>query len=284
MRSQPRPRRSVLYVPGDKPRALEKARSLPVDGIIFDLEDAVAPANKGAARTAISEALQNGGYAHRELIIRVGALDAADDFALAEVLDIDGILLPKVERPEQLLAATARTRHPIWCMIETPLGILHASEIARASDRLLGLVAGTNDLTKELRSRHTPDRAPLLTSLSLLLLAARAHGLAALDGVHIGLDDARGFEAACRQAADLGFDGKTLVHPSTIETANRLFAPDPDEIARARQLVAAWKGAREQGLGVARVDGMMVEQLHVDEAERLLALAEAIQGRDGPRQ
>lgn len=279
MPAQIRPRRSVLYVPGDKPRALEKARSLDVDGIIFDLEDAVAPENKHAARAAIAEAVRAGGYGHRELILRVGSLDAAEDFALANALELDGLLLPKVDHPDTVLAAAGRTRHPIWCMIETPLGVLRAAEIGGASDRLAGFVAGTNDLAKELRARHTPNRMPLLTSLSLLLLGARASGIAALDGVHISLDDMPGFETACRQAVDLGFDGKTLVHPSTIEAANRIFAPAAEEVAKARAMVAAWQEARAQGLGVARVGGMMVEQLHVDEAERVIALAEAIDAR-----
>jgi citrate lyase subunit beta/citryl-CoA lyase len=266
-------------VPGDKPRALEKARSLDADGIIFDLEDAVSPENKAAARDGIAQALRAGGYGHRELILRVSSLDCAEDFQLADALGLDGVLLPKVDSPGTVLAAAGRTRHALWCMIETPLGVLRAAEIAGASDRLAGFVAGTNDLAKELRARHTPDRTPLLTSLSLMLLGARAHGLAALDGVHINLDDMEGFEAACRQAVELGFDGKTLVHPSTIEPANRLFAPDAEEVTKARAIVAAWQEARAQGLGVARVGGMMVEQLHADEAERLLALAEAIEGR-----
>jgi citrate lyase subunit beta / citryl-CoA lyase len=164
-------------------------------------------------------------------------------------------------------------------MIETPLGVLRAAEIGAASDRLAGFVAGTNDLAKELRARQTPDRLPLLTSLSLLLLGARANGLAALDGVHSSLDDPEGFEAACRQGVELGFDGKTLVHPNMIEPANRIFAPDAEELAAAREMVAAWREARAQGLGVARVGGKMVEQLHVDEAERVIALAEAIDAR-----
>lgn len=279
MPDQTRPRRSFLYVPGDKPRAAEKARSLPVDGLIFDLEDAVSSENKAIARETIAQAVRAGGYGHRELILRVGSLDAADDFELADALDIDGVLLPKVEQPETVISASERTRHTLWCMIETPLGVLRAAEIGGASERLAGFVAGTNDLAKELRARQTPDRLPLLASLSLLLLGARAHKLAALDGVHIGLDDMDGFEASCRQGAELGFDGKTLIHPSTIEAANRIFAPAAQEVEKARQMVAAWAEARAQGLGVARVGGMMVEQLHIDEAARLIALAEAIEAR-----
>jgi citrate lyase subunit beta / citryl-CoA lyase len=266
-----RPRRSMLYVPGDKPRALEKARSLPCDSVIIDLEDAVAPEAKEAARGCVAEALK-ADYGARELILRVSAADCAEDFALAESLPIHGVLLPKVESPVAVEAA--RTHHPIWCMIETPLGVLRAAEIAAAG--AVGFVAGTNDLTKELRARHVPNRAPLLTSLSLILLAARAHGLAAVDGVHLGLDDLAGFEAACRQGVELGFDGKTLVHPSTIDIANRVFAPSPEEVAKARQIILAWEAARADGKGVARIGGAMVEQLHVDEALRVVALAEAV--------
>ena len=266
----------MLYVPGDKPRAIDKARTLPVDGIIFDLEDAVAPEAKATARQMIAEAVKAGGYGHRELILRVSAADCAEDFALAETLPINGVLLPKVEEVEMVRAAAEATRHPLWCMIETPLGVLRAAEIAGASERLAGFVVGTNDLAKELRARHVPDRAPLLTSLSLILLAARAAGLAALDGVHLGLDDWEGFEASCRQGAELGFDGKTVVHPGQIEAANRVFGPAPEDVNRAREIVAAWAEARAQGKGVARIGGAMVEQLHVDEATRLIELADAI--------
>lgn len=274
-----RPRRSMLYVPGDNPRALEKARTLPCDAIILDLEDAVAPEAKDAARAAIADAIA-AGFGHRELILRVNGVASdwfADDCALATALAVDGVLVPKVEdegavrHVEALVPGKA-----IWCMIETPLGVLRAGQIGGASERLAGFVAGTNDLAKELRARHTPDRAPLLASLSLILLAARAHGLAAIDGVHLGLDDVEGFEAACRQGVELGFDGKTLVHPSTIEPANRIFAPSAEDVAKARAVVAAWAEARAEGKGVARIGGAMVEQLHVDEAQRLIALAEAI--------
>ncbi len=204
----------------------------------------------------------------------------AEDFALADALPIHGVLLPKVESAETVRAAAARTAHPIWCMIETPLGVLRAAGIAAANDRLTGFVVGTNDLTKDLRARHVPDRTPLLTALSLILLAARAYGLAAIDGVHLHLDDAEGFEASCRQGVELGFDGKSLVHPNSIEPANRVFGPGPEEIAHARAMVAAWASAKAAGLGVARIGGAMVEQLHVDEANRLLALAGAIARRD----
>lgn len=274
-----RPRRSLLYVPGDKPRALEKARTLPCDGIIFDLEDAVAPENKARARAAIAEAVGAGGYGAREMILRVASADATEDLALAAALPLDGVLLPKIDRPEMVREVASHISHPLWCMIETPLGVLRAAEIAAASDLLAGLVVGTNDLVKALRARHVPDRAPLLAALSLTVLAGRAYGLAVIDGVHLSLDDAEGFAASCRQGVELGFDGKTLVHPSTIEAANRLFAPADDDLERARRIIAAWADARAQGLGVARIDGEMVEQLHVDEAERLLALADAIAAR-----
>lgn len=279
MTRQIRPRRSVLYVPGDKPRALDKIRGLDVDAVIFDLEDAVAPEHKAFARDSIAAAVAAGGYGHRELIVRVGAADAAEDFALAEALALDGVLLPKVEAPATVAAAAGRTRHPLWCMIETPLGVLRAAEIAGCGLALAGFVAGTNDLAKELHARRTPARTALLTSLSLIVLAARAYGLAAIDGVHTELGDAEGFAASCRQGVELGFDGKTLIHPDTVAMANRLFAPTADEIAAARALIAAWQAARADGLGVARIGGAMVEQLHVDEASRLVALAEAIADR-----
>ena len=278
-----RPRRSMLYVPGDKPRAIEKARSLPCDGIILDLEDAVAPEAKEMARQAIADAVRAGSYGHRELILRVNGLASdwiEDDLRLASALPVDGVLIPKVEDEGAVRHVEALVPDKaIWCMIETPLGVLRALEIAGASDRLAGFVAGTNDLAKELRAPHVPDRAPLLTSLALMLLAAGAHGLAAIDGVHLGLDDPDGFEAACRQGVELGFDGKTVVHPSTIEAANRVFGPAEEEIAKAREIVAAWAAARAEGKGVARIGGAMVEQLHVDQAQQLIDLAEAIGNR-----
>lgn len=271
-----RPRRSMLYVPGDKPRAIEKARGLPCDGIILDLEDAVAPEAKDFARQMVAEAIAAGGFGSRELILRVSSAGCAEDFALAETLALDGVLIPKAEDAEVVRDVATATRHPLWCMIETPLGVLRALEIASASDRLAGFVAGTNDLTKELRARHVPDRAPLITSLSLILLAARARGLAAIDGVHLGLDDLAGLEASCRQGVETGFDGKTLVHPGQVGIANRVFGPSADEVAKAQEIVAAWDAARAEGKGVARIGGAMVEQLHVDEALRVIAMAEAI--------
>jgi citrate lyase subunit beta/citryl-CoA lyase len=270
----------MLYVPGDKPRALEKARTLPCDAILLDLEDAVAPEAKETARRIVAEAVRAGGYGSRELILRVNGVAsewAEADLKLAAELPVDGVLIPKVEDEGAVRHVEALVpEKALWCMIETPRGVLCALDIGGASERLAGFVAGTNDLAKELRARHVPDRAPLITSLSLILLAARAHGLAAIDGVHLGLDDPEGFEAACRQGVALGFDGKTVVHPSTIEAANRIFGPDPSEVAKAREIVAAWAEARAEGKGVARIGGAMVEQLHVDEAERLIAMAEGI--------
>jgi len=284
-----RPRRSVLYMPGSNARALAKARSLPADGLILDLEDAVAPDSKEGARALLVQELAEGGYGGRELVVRVNAEGTPwhqADLEAAAGAGAHAVCLPKVEAAEAvrravaaLEAAGAPPALDIWCMIETPLGVLRAAEIAAASPRLACLVAGTSDLTKDLRARRTAGRAEVLTSLSLLLLAARAHGLAALDGVHLDLADDLGFEAACRQGRDLGFDGKTLIHPRTIEAANVLFAPSEPELEAARRVVSAHAEAVAAGKGVVVVDGRLVEALHVEAARRLLALAEAIAGR-----
>ena len=284
-----RPRRSVLYLPGSNPRALEKARILGADGLIFDLEDAVAPEVKDAARTSVAAALTAGGYGPRELILRVNPIDTVwghADLALAATLPIDAVLLPKVENAERvrltldlLDALGAPPELSMWCMIETPLGVLAAAEIAGASPRVGALVLGTSDLTKDLHARETRDRVPLLTALGLVLLAARAHGRAVLDGVHLDLADHEGFAAACRQARELGFDGKTLIHPQQIEPADAAFTPGADEVARARRIVAAYTEAIAAGKGAIRVEGRLVEALHVEEARRTLALVEAIAAR-----
>ena len=281
-----RPRRSVLYVPGSNPKALAKARTLPCDGLILDLEDSVAPEAKAAARDAVLAAVAEGGFAPREVLVRGNALGTgwhAADVASVAASRADGLVLPKVETREEVLATArlvtaggAAEGLPLWLMIETPRGVLAADALAGAHPSVAGLVAGTSDLTKDLHARHAPSREPLLFSLSAIVLAARAHGLAALDGVHLALDDDSGFEAACRQGRDLGFDGKTLVHPRTVEAANRLFAPDPAEVEGARRLLAAWSVAREAGMGVAVLDGRLVEELHAREAARVVALAEAI--------
>lgn len=281
-----RPRRSVLYVPGSNAKALTKARTLPCDGLILDLEDSVAPEAKEAARGAVLAALADGGFAPREVLVRVNARGTgwfeADVSALARS-GADGLVLPKAESPADVLAtaallagAGAPAGLPLWLTIETPRGVLAAASLAGAHPDVAGLVAGTSDLTKDLRARHVPGREPLLFSLSAVVLAARAHGLAALDGVHLALDDESGLAAACRQGRDLGFDGKTLIHPRTIEAANRLFAPDPEEVDAAKRLLAAWRQARTEGRGLTVLDGGLVEELHALEAERLVTLADAI--------
>ena len=284
-----RPRRSVLYVPGSNARALEKARVLPVDGIILDLEDAVAPAAKAEARRAVGEALAAGGFGFRELAVRVNGPATPwgpEDLALAARSGADAVVLPKVESAEEVRAAEraldaagAPPALALWCMIETPRGVLAAAAIAASTSRLSCLVMGTSDLVKDLRARHTPSRAEVLVALGTVLLAARAFGLAALDGVHLDLADDVGFEAACRQGRALGFDGKTLVHPRTIDVANRAFAPDDAEVAAARRVIAAHAEAEAAGRGVVVVDGRLVEALHVEEARRLVALADAIAAR-----
>ncbi len=286
-----RPRRSVLYMPGSNARALDKARSLPADGLILDLEDAVAPEAKDTARAHVIAALSAGGYGGRELVVRVNAADTAwgqADLAAAARARADAVLLPKVEHQDQVRAAEAAlvaggapADLALWCMIETPLGVLRAEAIAAASARLACLVMGTSDLAKDLHAAHTPDRLPMLTSLGLCVLAARAHGLAILDGVHLDLADDDGFARSCRQGRALGFDGKTLIHPKTIAAANAAFAPGAEEIALAHKIIAAHQEATRQGKGVAVVDGRLVEALHVANAERLVALARAIEALEG---
>jgi citrate lyase subunit beta / citryl-CoA lyase len=285
-----RPLRSVLFLPGSNPRALEKARALPADGLIFDLEDAVAPEAKEGARASLAASLIASGYAPRELIVRVNPLDTAwghADLAAAATLPIDAVLLPKVESAERvrltsnlLDALGAPPELSLWCMIETPLGVLAAAEIAGASPRIGALVMGTSDLTKDLHAREARDRLPLLTALGLVLLAARAHRRAVLDGVHLDLDDAEGFARSCRQGRDLGFDGKTLIHPTQIEPANAAFSPTADEVARAARIVASYAEAVAAGKGAVRIEGRLVEALHVEAARRTLAHAEAIAARE----
>jgi citrate lyase subunit beta / citryl-CoA lyase len=285
-----RPRRSVLFMPGSNPRALEKARALHADGLIFDLEDAVAPEAKETARTNVAAALTGGGYAPRELILRVNPLDTVwghADLAAAATLQIDAVLLPKIDNPERVRIAIdlldslgAPPEREVWCMIETPLGVLAAAEIAGASPRIGALVLGTSDLAKDLHAQPTRDRLPLLTALGLVLLAARAHGRAILDGVHLDLADVEGFAASCRQGRDLGFDGKTLIHPDQIAPANEAFAPSEEEVARARRLIAAYAEAEAAGKGAVRFEGRLVEALHLEEAQRIIALADAITAKE----
>ena len=271
-------------MPGSNARALEKARTLPADVIVLDLEDAVAPEMKLQARAQVVAAVRAGGYGHREIVVRVNALGTSwghDDMAAAAASGADAVLLPKVEAADAVSAAVAAlgSTPTLWCMLETPRGILNAPGIAAASARVTALVMGTSDLTKDLHARVTRDRFPLLTSLQVCVLAARSTGITALDGVHLDLDDDVGFAAACRQAADFGFDGKTLIHPKQIVTANEVFAPAAGEVDWARRVIAAHADAIARGHGVVVLDGRLIENLHVDDARRVLALADAIAER-----
>jgi len=286
MSTKHRPRRSVLYMPGANARALEKARSLPADGLILDLEDAVAPDMKVTARDQVVSAVKAGGYGRREVMIRTNGLNTPwgyDDLVAAAAVCPDAVLLPKVESAETvrqaesvLVSHGASPDLAIWCMMETPRAMLHAEEIADASPRLGGLVMGTSDLAKDLQAQHTAMRLPLITALGLCLLAARAARLTILDGVYLDLNDHEGFVDSCRQGAELGFDGKTLIHPKQLEAANEVFAPSEEELRLSRRIIEAYAEAEAQGKGVVVVDGKLIERLHVDHAERVVALAEAI--------
>lgn len=285
----PRPRRSVLYMPGANERALEKAKSLPTDALILDLEDSVAPDAKAEARERVAAAAASGDYGHREVTVRVNAPGTpwhADDLKAAAQAGPDAVVVPKVDSPRTvheveaaLEAAGVPDRTAIWVMVETPVAMLDARAIAAASERLTVLVLGTNDLAKELHAEHVPGRAPLLTGLSLALLAARATGRVVLDGVYNDVQDLDGFEAEARQGRQLGFDGKTLIHPRQLEPCNRIFTPAQAEVDRSRRIIDAFEQATSQGRGVVTVDGRMIENLHVDEARRVLALAQAVAGR-----
>ncbi|WP_238925883.1 HpcH/HpaI aldolase/citrate lyase family protein [Achromobacter xylosoxidans] len=287
-----RPRRSVLYMPGANARALDKARDLDADALILDLEDAVAPDAKALARQQVVVALRAGGYGRRECVVRINALDTPwglDDARAIARAGADAVLLPKVQSAAELDAlaraldaAGAPATLPLWAMAETPLGFLRLDAIAGGHPRLAAIVVGTSDLVKDLHARHTPERHETLLARSLAVLAARAHGLAVLDGVHLDLDDDAGLAAACKQGRDQGFDGKTLIHPRQIAAANAAFAPTDAELASARRRLEAWHAARAAGRGVAVVDGALVENLHAREAERLLALAAAIAGQPDP--
>jgi (3S)-malyl-CoA thioesterase len=274
-----RPLRSVLYIPGSKPRALDKARGLAVDAIIFDLEDAVSADEKAAARDTLAEALATGGYGARMKIIRINALDTiwgADDARAAVSMGADAILLPKVSAPADLDALAEITGDaPLWAMMETPLGMLNAAAIA-AHPMLHGMVMGTNDLAKELQTRFRADRLPLQTGLGLCLLAAKAHGLAIVDGVYNAFKDDAGLDVECTQGRDMGFDGKTLIHPAQIDIANAAFSPSDTEIDLARRQIEAFDAVEASGQGVAVVDGRIVENLHIVTARETLAKAEAI--------
>lgn len=286
-----RPRRSILYMPSSNERALEKAKTLPVDGLILDLEDAVGPDHKEAARENACAAAASGEYGRREVTIRINGSGTSwheADLAAACAAGPDGIVVPKVDSAKQvrrLAEAMERHRAPehtrLWAMIETPAAIARVRKIARASDRLAVLVMGTNDLVKELRAAHVPGRAPLLTSLSLALLAAREVGVAILDGVFNDVKDADGFLAECEQGRDLGFDGKTLIHPGQVDVCNATFAPSPAAVEEARGILAAWEEGA--GTGVVTYNGRMIENLHVETARRVLAVDEAIRARGAGR-
>lgn len=282
-----RPRRSVLYMPGSNPRALEKAKTLPADGLIFDLEDAVAPDAKAEARDQVCAVLNGGGYGSREAIVRVNGLATPwghADLAAAATSGADAVLLPKVDSADSVRQALAVLDEagapkdlPLWAMMETAHGMLRAEEIAGASPRLACFVMGTSDLAKELHAAHTTLRLPMITALGLCMLAGRAFGLTLLDGVYLDLADEEGYAASCRQGLELGFDGKTLIHPKQIAPANDVFAPSDADIAQAKKIIAAYEKAAAEGQGVVLVDGRLVENLHVEEAKRQVQLAETIQ-------
>jgi len=281
-----RPRRSVLYMPGANTRALEKAKSLPADSLILDLEDAVAPDAKAQARENIRAALVTG-FGHREAVVRINGLNTQwglDDLKAFADTKADAILLPKVESASQIreVASLLKQFNPasamkIWAMIETPLAIFKLPEIASSHPMLEALVLGTSDLVKDLHARHTPSRVESQTALSLSVLAARAHQLCVLDGVHLSLDDEGGLRQSCIQGRDMGFDGKTLIHPSQIAFANQIFGPSPEEIDEARQRITAYEAAISSGAGIAVLNGKLVEELHIQDAKRILALANAIE-------
>ncbi|SLN26476.1 HpcH/HpaI aldolase/citrate lyase family protein [Pseudooctadecabacter jejudonensis] len=273
-----RPYRSALYIPGSKVRALDKARGLPVDVILFDLEDAVAPDEKITARDTLAEELGKGGYGNRLRVVRINGLDTQwgeADARAADAMACDAVLLPKVNGVADVDALARLTGKPIWAMMETPLGVLNAAEIA-AHPQIEGVVLGTNDLAKDLNTRHRADREPLITSLQLCLLAARAHGVVAVDGVYNAFKDEEGFKVECEQGRDMGFDGKTLIHPAQVAAANAAFAPTAAEIDLAERQIAAFAEAEAAGKGVAVVDGKIVENLHIVTARATLAKAKAI--------
>ena len=281
-----RPRRSVLYLPASNARALEKAQTIPVDALILDLEDAVAPDAKEVARDNACAAVQSAAYGRRELTIRVNGLGSRwhdADLAAAVAAGPDAVVVPKVGSAEEVLAlvaameaAGAPEHTRLWAMVETPVAVLHVEEIARASERLTCLVLGTNDLYKELGATFAPGRAAIQTALQLAVLAARAAGVAVIDGVYNDVKDAEGFLAEAHQGREMGFDGKTLIHPGQVEPCNDVFAPTAAQVEHARAVIAAFETARKQAKGVVTLDGRLIEALHVDTAHRVLATAEAI--------
>jgi citrate lyase subunit beta/citryl-CoA lyase len=284
-----RPRRSVLYMPGANERALEKAKDIPADALILDLEDAVAPDAKPEARERVCAAVSGGGYGGRELTIRANGIGTPwhdDDLKAIAAAGPDAVVVPKVDSAADvhaieaaLEAGGAPDRTRIWAMLETPVAMLHAEEIAAASERLAVLVMGTNDLSKELHAVRVPDRHPLVPGLGLCLLAARATGRVILDGVYNDIKDEAGFLAECVQGREMGFDGKTLIHPSQVGPCNEVFSPDEAAVDLARRTIAAFEEAQAEGRGVVTLDGRMIENLHVDEARRVLAIQAAIDAR-----
>jgi citrate lyase subunit beta/citryl-CoA lyase len=294
-----RPRRSVLYMPGSNARAIEKARTLPADAVILDLEDSVAPDAKAAARQQVVDAVKAGGFGAREVIVRVNGLDTpwhVDDVTAAAHAAPDAILVPKISTPQQLEAIGQRLldmrtdlRTRIWAMIETPLAIFNilalAAEAADSEARLAAFVMGTNDLAKETRARIVPGRAPMVPWLMSCVAAVRIHGIDILDGVYNDLGNAEGFARECAEARDMGFDGKTLIHPGQIEPCNAAFSPGADEVAQARKIIAAFDLPENKDKGVVQLDGRMVERLHADMARRTVAIAQAIaeRGAQPPR-
>lgn len=286
MAATARARRSVLYIPGSNTRALEKGRGLAADALILDLEDAVAADAKPQARENIVAALAQGGYGYRELIVRINPLNSAwgyADLAAISKTNADAVLIPKVESADMVRqvesimeAQNAPEAMTIWGMMETPLGMLHAEEVAGSTPRLNCLTMGTSDLAKDLHASHTRDRMPMVTSLGLCLLAARAYRLAILDGVHLDLRDDAGLAYSCKQGVDLGFDGKTLIHPRTIEIANEAFQPSPEEVEWSHKIIVAHAEAVAQGKGVAVYEGKLIENLHVENAKRIVALDKQI--------
>lgn len=275
--------RSVLYIPGSKPRALNKARGLPVDAIIFDLEDAVAPDEKASARETLATELAAGGYGFRQRIVRINALDTdwgPDDARAMADMECDGLLLPKTESRRDVEALTAALPGlPVWCMIETPRGVLNALEIADC-DTVAGFVLGTNDLAKDIGCATGGDRLAMMGALQTCLMAARAAGIVCVDGVYNAFRDEDGLELECEQGRALGMDGKTLIHPAQVDIANRVFAPSDAQVDLAERQIAAFDEAIAQGQAVAVVDGKIVENLHVETARAMLAKARAIRERE----
>jgi citrate lyase subunit beta / citryl-CoA lyase len=289
-----RPRRSVLYMPGSNARALEKAKTLPCDAVILDLEDSVAPEAKVAARQQVADAVKTGGFGGREVIVRVNALDTQwwiDDLTAAAKAGPDAILIPKISKPADLgevsahlVGIAADDGIKLWAMVETPLGVINAAEIAALAAapraRLACFVMGTNDLAKETQASQIPGRAPMVPWLSHCVICARAYGIDILDGVYNDIADIEGFRRECVQGDDLGFDGKTLIHPNQIEPCNAAFSPTPTEIELAYRIIAAFDLPENRNKGVVQIGGRMVERLHAEMARRTVAIAEAIAARN----